>query len=151
VAQALHWFDRDKFFNEARRVARPNAILAVYGYGWFYLSPILDALTNRCLLQPVQPYWSAHNRLLWEGYRTIIFPFEEITPPSLAIHVSWTLEQLFDYFLTWSAVRKKIAAEGDAFVGAARRTFEASWGDPAQPRHVVMPLSVRLGKLRQGE
>ena len=147
VAQALHWFDRDRFFAEAKRVARPSALLAIYGYTWFYLTPALDALTDRWLLQPVQSHWSANNRLLWDGYRTIEFPFEEIPSPCLAIHLTWTLDQLFDYYLTWSAPRRKIAADGDGFVIEARHVFESAWGDPAQFRHVVMPLSVRLGRL----
>jgi len=29
VAQALHWFDVDAFYAEARRVARPGALIAV--------------------------------------------------------------------------------------------------------------------------
>jgi SAM-dependent methyltransferase len=148
VAQALHWFDLDRFFAEVQRVARPNAVVTVYGYTWFYLSPMLDALTERWLLQPVQSYWSANNRLLWDGYRTIDFPFEDLAAPCLAIHLWWTLDQLFDYYLTWSAPRRKISADGDSFVGAARLAFESAWGDSKQPRHVVMPLTVRVGRVR---
>src|SRR5688572_5337465 len=37
VAQALHWFDRDKFYAEAVRVAKPNAILAVWGYAMLHI------------------------------------------------------------------------------------------------------------------
>jgi hypothetical protein len=70
-----------------------------------------------------------------------------VAAPRLAIHLTWTLEQLFDYYLTWSAPRRRIAADGDGFVQEARREFAVVWGDPAQPRHVVMPLSVRLGRL----
>jgi SAM-dependent methyltransferase len=147
VAQALHWFDRDRFFSEVRRIARPGALMAAYGYNWFYVSPAIDELTDRWLLQPVQSYWSPNNRLLWDGYRTIAFPFEEVASPCLAIHLTWTLDRLFDYYLTWSAPRRKIMADGDGFVGVARRALESAWGDPAQPRHVVMPLSVRLGRL----
>lgn len=147
VAQALHWFDRDRFFAEVHRIARPRALLAAYGYSWFYLTPTLDALTDRWLLQPVQSCWLANTRLLWDGYRTITFPFEEVAAPCIAIHLTWTLDQLFEYYLTWSAPRRKIDAEGDRFVSAARRAFESSWGDRTQPRHVVMPLSVRLGRL----
>jgi hypothetical protein len=148
VAQALHWFDIDRFFAEVRRVARPHAVLAIYGYSWFYLTPVLDALTDRWLLRPVQPYWLANNRLLWDGYCTIAFPFEELGSPTLAIHLTWTLGQLFEFFLTWTAVRRKISAEGDGFISAARRALETEWGDASQPRHVVMPLSVRVGRLR---
>ena len=146
VAQALHWFDLDRFFAEVRRIARPRALIAIYGYSWFYLTPPLDVLTDQFLLRPVQSYWSANNELLWHEYRTIDFPFEEVVPPRLAIHLTWTLDQLFDYYLTWSAPRRKIAAEGDGFIVEARQAFELAWG--ASPsRHVVMPLTVRLGKL----
>ena len=32
VAQALHWFDVEAFYAEARRVARPGALIAVWTY-----------------------------------------------------------------------------------------------------------------------
>lgn len=33
VAQALHWFDLDKFYNEVRRVVKPGGVFVTYGYG----------------------------------------------------------------------------------------------------------------------
>jgi hypothetical protein len=99
------------------------------------------------LLTPIQPYWLPNNRLLWDGYRTIDFPFDEIAAPNLAIHLTWTLDQLFDYYLTWSASRRKIAAEGDRFIAAARCAMENAWGDPMRQRHIIMPISVRFGRV----
>ena len=32
-AQAIHWFDREKFYAETRRVLNKNGVLAVIGYG----------------------------------------------------------------------------------------------------------------------
>ena len=32
VAQALHWFDLDRFFTEAKRVLKDDGVLAVWGY-----------------------------------------------------------------------------------------------------------------------
>ena len=46
VAQALHWLDRPRFYAEAQRVMKPDGIIAVFGYTWFYLSPELDALID---------------------------------------------------------------------------------------------------------
>jgi SAM-dependent methyltransferase len=147
VAQALHWFDLAKFYPEALRVARPGCVLAVYGYTWFYLSAQLDALIDRWLLRPIESYWSPDVRLLWHGYRTIEFPFQEITAPRLAMHLSWNLDQLLSYYLTWSATRSKIAAEGERFLADAYQALAAGWGDPQQARTVVMPISARLGRL----
>src|SRR5215831_15633381 len=33
VAQALHWFDLDRFYAEVRRVLRPQGVFAVWAYG----------------------------------------------------------------------------------------------------------------------
>jgi Methyltransferase domain len=147
VAQALHWFDLERFHAEVRRVGRAGAIIAVYGYSWFYISPEIDEISDRQLLRPVEPYWPPNNRLLWDGYSTIAFPYAEIRPPRLALHLGWTLGQLLDYYRTWSAPRRRIAREGDGFLIEARNALAAAWGDPQRARHVVMPLSVRIGRL----
>ena len=147
VAQALHWFDLEKFYAEVRRVARPGALLAVYGYNWFYLSTQLDPLVDRWLLRPIEPYWLSNLGLLWHGYRTIDFPFEEVTEPRLAMYLSWNLDQLLSYYRTWSATRRKIAAEGEQFLADAHDALAAAWDDPEQRRTVVMPITARLGKL----
>ncbi len=147
VATALHWFDLQKFYAEVRRVARPGALLAVYSHDWFYLSPELDPLVDRCLLRPIESYWLPNLRLLWNHYRTIDFPFEEVTEPHLAMYLSWTLDQLLSYYRTWSATRSKIGAEGEQFLVDARNALAAAWGDPDQQRTVVMPMVARLGRL----
>jgi SAM-dependent methyltransferase len=147
VAQALHWFDLDKFYAEARRVARPGALLAVYGYNWFYISPQLDALVNQWLLRPIESYWLPNLRVLWGGYRTIDFPFEAVTEPRLALYLTWNLEQLMSYCRTWSATRNKVAAEGEEFLADAHEALSSAWGNPEDHRTVVMPITARLGKV----
>src|SRR5665213_237412 len=131
-----------------RRVARPGAVLGGYGYNWFYLSPQLDPLVDQWLLRPIEPYWLPNLRLLWHGYRTIDFPFEEITEPRLALYLSWNLDQLLNYCRTWSATRSKIAAEGEQFLAAARDALAGVWGNPELRRTVVMPITARLGRVR---
>lgn len=148
VAQALHWFDLPAFYSEAQQVLKPGGLLAVYGYAWFYVSPEIDALVDECLLRPITPYWAAQTRLLWHGYRTIDFPFEEIDPPKLAIHVEWSLQQMIAYYLTWSATRAHLKLHGDEFLNKALRRLEDAWGEPDRVRNVVMPLTIRLGRAR---
>jgi len=147
VAQALHWFDLDRFHTEVRRVARAGAIVAAYGYSWFYVTPDIDVLADRWLLRPVESYWPPNNRLLWDGYSKVAFPYAELRPPRLALHLGWTLDQLLDYYLTWSAPRRRIAREGDGYLVEARRALATAWGDAQRVRHIVMPLSVRIGRL----
>ena len=37
IAQAFHWMDRPVLYSEVKRVLKPGAVLAVYGYGNVYL------------------------------------------------------------------------------------------------------------------
>lgn len=121
-------------------------MLAVYGYTWFYVSPEIDPVVDEWLLQPVSSEWAPNVQLLWDGYPTLDSPFTELTPPRLAIHVRWNLQQLFGYYLTWSATRAHLKASGDAFLLHARERLQEVWGDPSVPRGVVMPLTIRLGR-----
>ncbi|MGH3427405.1 MAG: methyltransferase domain-containing protein [Mycobacteriales bacterium] len=147
VAQALHWFELERFYAEVHRVARPGALLAIYGYNWFRLSPQLDLLVDQWLLQPIEAYWLPNLRLLWQGYRTIDFPFEDVTEPSLTLCMTWDLNQLLSFYRTWSATRSKIAAEGEQFLVEAHRGLATAWGEANQTRAVVMPLAARLGRV----
>jgi SAM-dependent methyltransferase len=147
VATALHWFDRPRFYQEARRVLKPRGVLAVYGYCWFYVSPEIDAVVDECLLQPIVERWAPQNELAWSGYRTIEFPFAEITPPRLAIHRHWNLTQLIDFYLTWSAPQLQLTSEGEAFLVRGRRRLQEVWGDAALARAVVIPLHLRFGRM----
>ena len=49
-AQAMHWFDLDKFYAEATRVLKPNGVLATYGYA----IPVLDNPQASLLVQKVR-------------------------------------------------------------------------------------------------
>ena len=51
VAQALHWFDHDLFWNEVKRVLKPKGIFAAWGYAWFLAEEINDVLQKDFFLQ----------------------------------------------------------------------------------------------------
>ena len=47
VAQALHWFDLDRFYGEAVRVVKPDGILAASAYNLLHIEPAVDEVVNR--------------------------------------------------------------------------------------------------------
>jgi hypothetical protein len=125
VAQALHWFDYDLFWPEVRRVARPGALFCAWGYAWFRGStPVAEALFDP-VAKLVAPCWAPNNRLLWDGYDDVRFPFDRLDAPELRITVDWSVDQIVAYVRTWSAFKNAAAAgaraELDRVIADARR------------------------------
>jgi SAM-dependent methyltransferase len=146
VAQALHWFDLDRFYAEARRVAAPGAIIAAWCYNLLSIAPALDAEINRFYGDVVGPYWPAERRLLEEGYATLPFPFERLPAPAFAMEAEWALDDLIGYFATWSATARYRQERGSDPLPELRRTLERYWGDAATPRPVRWPLALHVGR-----
>lgn len=147
VAQALHWFDRDKFYAEAVRVAKPNAILAVWGYAMLHVEPKIDALILNFYNDIVGPYWDDARRLVEQEYKTINFPFEQIQPPRFSIEVEWSLSQLSGYFSSWSATQKFIKEKGHDPVESFIETLRDHWTRPTLK--VTFPVFLLLGKVKK--
>lgn len=146
VAQALHWFDLDLFYREAKRVLRRGGVIAVWGYAWQRVSPEIDEVVERTLLAPLKGYWARENRLLWDGYDKIAFPFERIAVPELAMNVEWDLRQFLGYVGTWSAFRRRVAEQGDDFAREAQESIEQVWGGATRRRLVNMDFYLRMGR-----
>ena len=148
AAQALHWFDIPAFHAEVARVLRADGVLAV----WTYALPVLGDSTLDAELarfhDQVRRWWPPERRLVDTGYRTIPFPFAEITPPVFAMTAHWDLERFLAYLRTWSAVTRCQRATGVDAVAAASG-FSAAWGRAGEPRRVQWPLSLRAGRMQR--
>ncbi|HXE57533.1 MAG TPA: class I SAM-dependent methyltransferase [Gemmatimonadales bacterium] len=146
VAQALHWFALDAFYAEARRVLAPGGVLACWTYGRFSLGPALDPLVDAFHRETVGPYWPPERRLVDEGYRSVPFPFEELTVPRFTMEARLTLAELGGYLGTWSAVQRYRRARGEDPVAPFLRELRPRWGDPETPAPIRWPLAVRVGR-----
>ena len=147
IAQAIHWFDFEKFYAEAKRVLKPNGVLAAWGYGINKVEgDAVNELVQDFYANVVGPYWPPSRKMIEEGYRTIPFPFTEITPPEFRMEVRWTMEQLLGYFSTWSATNRFIKATGQNPLGPLSEKLKQVWGKPGSPRSVVWPLTLRIGR-----
>jgi len=144
VAQALHWFDLERFYAEAKRVMKPGAVIAAWGYTRHHVTPEIDAAFEEHFLAPLKPYWPPQNAKLWAGYRDEAFPFQPIEAPGFTIDRQWTLAQLIDYAGTWSATRRYLEVSPD-FLERAHAAMEPVWGK-GERRVVCLPLSLRCGR-----
>ncbi|MEM6423580.1 MAG: class I SAM-dependent methyltransferase [Cyanobacteria bacterium P01_H01_bin.119] len=146
VAQALHWFDRTKFYLEANRVLKANGILAVWCYQLIRTSPELDALVYHYYDAVLGEYWPPERRLIEAYYQTIDFPFEEIETPNFTMTTQWSLDHLLGYLNTWSATQRYIAQQGQNPLESMHTAFAEAWGKP-DTRSICWPLHLRVGKV----
>ncbi|NOZ41988.1 MAG: class I SAM-dependent methyltransferase [Alphaproteobacteria bacterium] len=148
VAQALHWFDHEAFFREVKRVVKPGGIIAAWSYNLLEITPEIDVIVNRFCEDTVGEYWPPGRRYVVDDYRTIAFPFAEVTMPPLRMTVVWSLDDLIGYLATWSAVTRYRAARGRDPMVDIYTELSTVWGpDTAAKKTVHWPLSFLVGKL----
>jgi SAM-dependent methyltransferase len=148
VAQALHWFDHDRFYAEVRRVTRPGGLLAATCYFAPSVTPEVDPVLRRWE-GFIRPYWTPERRWVDAGYRTIPFPFPELETPRFELTLESTLHGFLGYLGTWSATKQYVKAHGADPLERFRPEFAAAWGEPDTVRTVRWEFNVRLGRVRE--
>lgn len=146
VAQALHWFDIERFFAESGRVLGPHGVLAVWTYGPLQVAGPADAIVQRYYHDIVGPYWPAERRLVDSGYASVALPYPELAGPAFELIAAWPLTSLLGYFGTWSSTRAYQVAHGIDPRTLVADELARAWGEPHRSREVRWPLTVRVGK-----
>ena len=145
VAQAFHWFKQEEFFKEVRRVAVPGAVLAVWCYEITTVNQEVDPVMLRLYRDILGLFWDPARKMVEEGYRNEVFPFNELDPPPMELSVQWDLREFMGYLGTWSALVKYRQEKGvDPREIIAEEMLTAWGGDPAKKRQVAWPLSLRV-------
>lgn len=145
VAQALHWFQLDAFYAEARRVLAPDGVIAAWSYSRLLTDdPVIDERLWHFYSEVVGPWWPFERRHVETGYRDLPFPFTPIDAPAFAMQAEWDLEALAGYLRTWSATRRYLQARGVDPVSALAGELAPHW---PTTRRVRWPLTLRTGRL----
>ncbi len=147
IAQALHWFANDAFYDEVRRVASGPEVAIV---AWTYAAPRMEgdvgAVLHRFMAGDVGPYWPPERKYVDTEYRTIPFPFPRIDSPPFSLENDWTLPQIVGYMRSMSATARYIKANGTDPVTGIEAELRTMWPDEA-PRRIVWPVIVLAGRV----
>jgi SAM-dependent methyltransferase len=145
VGQALHWFDHQRFFTEARRVLVNDGVLAAWCYELSTVSDACDALVDRLYTEILRGLWPPERRLIETRYAGIAMPGAALASPEFEMRVSWTVADMLGYLRTWSGCARYQQANGEDPVAEIDVALRAAWGDG--PRTVRWPLTLLASRL----
>jgi SAM-dependent methyltransferase len=149
VAQAIHWFNFELFFNDVKRTLKPGGIIALIGYDLVRINPQIDVIVDTFYKETVGSYWDAERRFVEMQYRNIPFPFKEVATPEFSNYYEWRLADLIGYLNTWSAVQHYVNTNHSNPVDLLSDQVIEAWGHD-QFRTVNFPVFMRTG-VKEGQ
>ncbi|MAS95238.1 MAG: SAM-dependent methyltransferase [Verrucomicrobiales bacterium] len=142
VAQAAHWFDRDRFYEGVKRILKPGGVLAMWCYELTTVSEDVDVLISDYYCS-LDDYWPPERKYVEDGYRSFDFPFSELEAPKFTIQCDWNVEQMLAYLQSWSATQRCWKESGSNPIDRIREGLVSVWGERSRP--VGWPVSMRVG------
>ena len=146
VAQAIHWLDFEKFYEEVKRTGVPGGLIAVIGYGMVRVDKRIDPLIDELYEYTFSEYFTENRAYLDRHYATIPFPFKEIPSPEFEKRDNWHLGDLEGYLNSWSTVQKFKDEKGINPAEEMIEKVERLWSRNEQ-KQVSFPVFLRLGRI----
>lgn len=143
VGQAVHWFEFDSFYKEARRTLKPAGTIAIIGYGLLRGNKETNRVIDYFYRNIIGDYWDPERRYLDEAYATIPFPFDETKTPVFQSRFKWSFSRLEGYLKTWSAVKHYRKRNGDDPVDEIRGKLKKAFGEVGE---ITFPILLRVGR-----
>ncbi len=141
VAQALHWFDIERFFAEACRVLKPGGVLAIWVYERTRISPECKEVIEMAYTE-TESYWPPERKLVENHYRDITMPMPEIPVEPFEMRLDWTADEMLAYMRTWSGSQRYMQANGSDPIAIFEQELKERWG--GESREVRWPLTLKV-------
>jgi ubiquinone/menaquinone biosynthesis C-methylase UbiE len=147
VAQAYHWLKFDAFEKEVKRVAKKDAVIAVWGYNLFSTNnPGVDASIKNFYTNIVGPYWDKERKYVDDNYGTVPFNFRPLPTKEFFIKTQWSKDDVIGYLNSWSSVQHFIDANKYDPVNDLRNDLDVLWKDV---KDIVFPVFLKMGRVQK--
>ncbi|KAJ0040390.1 hypothetical protein Pint_27398 [Pistacia integerrima] len=154
VAEAVHWFDLQKFYSIVTRVLKkPGGIIAVWGYNKLQVNPEFDRVKKE-LHDATMAFWNPKVSYLFEGYKTLAFPFESVglgfegEPMALEIPKKLSFEGFLRVVKSSSAFASAMEQGVDLLSENLVKKLENAWGGQDLIRSVTYKAFMLAGKVK---
>lgn len=149
VAQALHWFDFKAFNKEINRVAKDDAIVAIWGYGLLRIEKSIDSLLDSFYTDIIGPYWNKERKYVDDEYASIPLDFKEINlKRNYQIKTHWTIGDLEGYLNSWSSVQNYISQNQENPVNGIVEDLKKYW-NKGTTKEITFPIFTRIGRIEK--
>lgn len=145
-ATGVHWFDLDKYYPEVKRVLKPDGVIAVWTYGKAKINPELNKIMDKFFFETLKDYWPKETKVVWEKYKTLHFPFDEINAPEFTTTTQEDFHRTVTYLQSLSPTQNYIAQHGENPVEKFIPELEKAWGDISEKKDVKRKISMRVGR-----
>ncbi len=145
VAQAIHWFDIEKFYTEVKRTLKPNGIICVIGYGLLQIDEFINPILNHFYTNVIGPYWDKERKHIDTAYQSIPFPFKLIPSPQLFMEYEWTLDHFIKYLETWSGYQNFVQANNYNPIGCSMLQDLQEYWNKDETKKIKFPLFIKMG------
>lgn len=145
AAQCLHWFVLPQFYEEVRRVSKPNGVIAAWGYGYARIESKIDDIVTQWGREFLKPYWGS--RMTSFDYNTAQFPFRKIDPPKFKMVADWNLKELLGYLDSWSGVQTYKDKNNTNPIDAILKDLVQHWESPEGKKRVSWDIDLLVGRL----
>lgn len=147
IAQALHWFNLEGFYQEALRVLKPNGWIAAWCYTLGEVNPDVDALLHKLYYQILgDTYWPPERRYIDEAYRTIYFPFKRHYTPEFFTEKTFDYYEFLGYLSTWSAIKEYYQRNQVDPLSLIADDLHEVWGGASTQRVMRWPIHLIMAE-----
>jgi SAM-dependent methyltransferase len=148
AAQAVHWFDLEAFYREAKRVLRADGAIAVWCYTLPNSRNEIDSIVKHFYADVLGKYWDPCLKVVDDEYKTLPFPFHAVEFGKFTVTTEWSYSDLIGHLSSWSAARSFQEQNGyDPFAKFHEQLLDA-WGNPDERMSFIWPLHIKAGKVQ---
>lgn len=152
VAQAIHWFDFEKFYKQVLRVLKPGGVIAIWVYENIRVNDAIDEQIGYLYQDVLGPYWASERKYIEDKLQTIPFPFGGQLKAEFRMEVEWNHEQLLGYLNSWSAwgsyyqINPQEKNNENSPIERFKRALQKYWPD-GEKRTLWFPVYLRMGNM----
>lgn len=146
VAQALHWFNFDAFYQEVKRVLKPGGLICAIAYGLPETEQAILEHIRQLHDVTLRTHWDQERQLVANLYLDIPFPFHKIDAPTFQIAKELNQKELCGYLQTWSGLKKMLKSTGQDPMPDFRNKLEKLWPSGRSKVVFTWKLALLVGK-----